>query len=583
MKKVVSFILAFAMIATILASIVVRAETEIVFYNAEDDSIVTTLADAEAVYAKISLNAESASVIAAHYEKESGKLLKTEYIETVTVMDGVATTPDISVADTELLKVFAWQGTDTLKPLLLTPGVLERAEVTEKFEKVFPNTNTYLYRVGNQNSVSLSNLFSGVDGAEIGNVSVAAEAVDETGVTATVSEGTDWTARTVSFSGTGIVKLSICDDKLCKPTDLYLEVVDAYNVTTASNATDRDIVLLNDVGLGQQTVSNGHTLYGNGFSMTATSDTPALDRGYAFMTVENGNLDNVRIIAPHFPYAILYESNKTDDPTEPQVDGTRTRYYNIRSAVMVSGDSTIKNSYISGGRAALYVTAGNTVLDNTTVYGGAAANIHLNAATSLLLRDVTLIQEPIQATVHDTSQTLMGLSLFTVADSEGNATPITLEGKLIQYAWANEEYKVYVPAEAQSMVNYVLAQEDYIHPITYQDDVTRDSLNLGFIYMVEDMGAKLNDPVVYDNRVNKEEVPYQSLDLTSVKVYSYTNANGTDPEVATYPTYQSEAQGNILATAVYADADDGKVLTKEYIIETGWVNRLTVNLDSGAY
>ena len=586
MKKIVSILLAVFMVAGMLSSMAVNAqENGIVFYDAGDDSVIQALIEEESVYAKVAVSdAETVSLIAAHYEKESEKLAKVEFIETKTVIDGVAQTSTISVTDTQVLKVFAWAGTDTLVPVLLTPGSIERAEKSEKFRKVFQNTQDYLYRIGNKNTVTLDKLFAPIDGTEIGNVTVSAEAVDGTGVTVAISEGTDWTKRTVSFTGTGIVKMVITDDdRITKPTELYLEVVDAYNVTAASNATDRDIVLLNNVGLSQQVVSGGHTIYGNGFSMTATSDQAALDRGYAFMTVNNGNLDNVRIIAPNFPYPILYETNKKDDPTEPQIDGTKTRYYNIRSAVMVTGDCTISNSYISGGRAALYVTAGDTVLDNTTVYGGAAANIHLNSANSLTMRDVTLIQEPIQATVHDTTKTLMGISLFTVADSEGNATPITLEGKLIQYAWANEEYKVYVPAEAQSMVNHVLSQEEYIHPITYKDGVTRDSLNLGFIYMVEDMGANLNDPVIYDNRVNKDSVPYQNLDLTSVKVYSYTNANGTDPEVATYPTYESTANGNILATAVYSETDENKVLTHEYINETGWINRFTVNLDKGAY
>ncbi|MBO5409293.1 MAG: hypothetical protein J6A61_07870 [Clostridia bacterium] len=590
-KRIVSMILAISMIAVLLTSLVVRAEEPgIVFYNAETNKTITTLDGVNTLYAKVTATVPRTgmvSVFVGHYEKESGKLTK---MEPIVIADGltgdILTVPTgiVTVGDTEVITVFGWSDAETICPLVPAKSIGYAPVLTEKFEVLFPNTDAYLYRVGNQNAVPVNKLFSPIDGVEIGNVTVSAETVDETGVIATVSEEADWQNKTITFQGTGLVKLSISDDtENTTPTELFLEVVDAYNTTSVMNATDRDIVLLNNVGLSQQVVSGGHTIYGNGFSMTATSDQAALDRGYAFMTVNNGNLDNVRIIAPNFPYPILYETNKKDDPTEPQIDGTKTRYYNIRSAVMVTGDCTISNSYISGGRAALYVTAGDTVLDNTTIYGGAAANIHLNAANSLTLRDVTLVQEPIQATVHDTTKTLMGLSLFTVADSEGNATPITLEGKLTQYAWANEEYKVYVPAEAQSMVNYVLSQEDYIHPITYKDGITRDSLNLGFIYMVEDVGAELNDPVIYDNRVNQESVPYQNLDLTSVKVYSYTNANGTDPEVATYPTYESTENSSILATAVYSETDENKVLTHEYINETGWINRLTVNLDRGAY
>ena len=593
MKRVVSFILVIAMIAVLLASIVARAsEAEsVVFYNADTNQMITTLDGVDTLYAKVTVQAPGsamATVLVGHYEKESGKLTKMEPIVVAGGLPGdilEIPTGNIIVGNTEVIKVFGWTDEETIRPLLAAATITYAPVLTQKFEILFPNTESYLYRIGNQNEVAVNKLFKAMDGAELGNVTVTAEAVDNTGVTVNVSNESDWQSRSITAEGTGIIKVTVTDDgENTKPAELFLEVIDAYNVTSGANATDRDIVLLNDGGMGQLVVSNGHTLYGNGFTLTAGSDSAALDRGYAFMTLENGNLDNVRIKVPHFSYPILYESNKKDDPTPNQIEGNKTRYYNIRSAVMTSGDCTIKNSYIEGGRAALYVTAGDLELDNTTVYGGAAANIHLNAANSFTMRDVTLIQEPITATVHDTTQTLMGLSLITIADSQGNSTPITLEGKLIQYAWANEEYKTYVPAEGQSMVNYVLNQTDYIHPITYGDDITRDSLNLGFIYMIED-GANpvLSDPVIYDNRVNKTDVPYKTLDMTSVKVFSYTNENGTDTEVATYPTYQSTRNGNILATATYADCDSNKVLTKEYVNEIGWVNRFTVNLDRGAY
>ena len=592
MRRVVSLVLAIAMVVMLVASLVSSVDAkEIVFYNAETNEVVTSLDGVTTLKAKVTVESPRnamATVFVGHYEQESGKLTK---MEPVSVKGGLPgdileiPTGNITVGDTEVIKVFGWTDEETIRPLLPAATITYAPILTEKFEVVFPNADSYLYRVGNQNTVPVNKLFSAVDGAELGNVSITAEAVDGTDVSAVISQETDWQSRKITAQGTGILKLTITDDgENTKPLELYLEVVDAYNTTSAMSATDRDIVLLNDCGMGQLTVSGGHTIYGNGFTMTASSDSAALDRGYAFVTMENGNLDNVRIKVPHFPFPILYEANKKDDPTPNQIDGTKTRYYNIRSAVMTSGDCSIKNSYIAGGRAALYVTAGDLVLDNTTVYGGAAANIHLNAANSFTMRDVTLIQEPITATVHDTTKTLMGLSLITIADSEGNSTPITLEGKLIQYAWANEEYKTYVPAEGQSMVNYVLNQTDYIHPVTYQDGVTRDSLNLGFIYMIEDgTNPVLSDPVIFDNRVNKAEVPYQTLDMTSVKVFSYTNAQGTDSEVTTYPTYASTKNGNILATATYGECDADKVLTKEYVNETGWINRFTVNLDRGAY
>ena len=50
----------------------------------------------------------------------------------------------------------------------------------------------------------------------------------------------------------------------------------------------------------------------------------------------------------------------------------------------MDGDSRVVNSYISGGRAAIYATSGNPKIINSTIYGGATANIHLAKVIGLL-------------------------------------------------------------------------------------------------------------------------------------------------------------------------------------------------------
>ena len=265
----------------------------------------------------------------------------------------------------------------------------------------------------------------------------------------------------------------------------------------------------------------------------------------------------------------------------------KTRYYNIKSAVIAEGNSQILNSHISGGRAAVYLVGGELLIDNSTIEGGAAANIHIEAAQGLTLRDVTLIQEPKQATVHDKTKTLMGLSVIAMCDGNGLCTPITLEGTLRQYAWACEEYKQYVPSDGQSLVSDVLKETDYLHNITYSDGETRDSLNLGFLFMPSG-STSAKDPVannvMIDQRTEREDKPYGSIVInSSAYVYSYSKANGTAADMASKPGYSSNAQTAVRPVVLFEDVNEERIFETEYNSTTGWTSTLTVDVDAGAY
>ncbi|MBP3448380.1 MAG: hypothetical protein J6K51_05115, partial [Clostridia bacterium] len=129
MKKFLSLLTALTILVSMLSSFTVSAAVNTtVFYNAANNSQITTLDNVDSVYATTTFTGRyenNASVIAAHYTAD-GKLLKVESIVPVDSTIGASvtyTTPTISVAGTDIVKIFAWTGVETIKPLLKFPGV----------------------------------------------------------------------------------------------------------------------------------------------------------------------------------------------------------------------------------------------------------------------------------------------------------------------------------------------------------------------------------------------------------------------------------------------------------------------------
>ncbi len=458
----------------------------------------------------------------------------------------------------------------------------EQEKSVEKFESKF--TGDFLYRVGNQNAVSLSSLFAEKTDATINNsgVYVTIDKIDEdsnVSGTWTPSTAENWYDGTIQFSGTGPVKVTIQDYNYCTPTVLYLEVVDATNVTTATSATKNNVVLLNDCGFSSLEVLDGYALYGNGFTMTCSSDSAALDFGYSFVTLKDGTLDNVQIVCPNFDYAALYKSNLTsaDNRSETDANG-KTRYYNAKSGVIASGNSQILNSRISGARAALNVSGGNIVVDSSRIELGAVASILVGAANSLTLRYVTLVQEP-TASTYDSTKTLMGFSVLCICNSEGIAAPITIEDGFIQYAWVDETAKQYVPSTGSGVINSALTQKEYLHDL--DGDGTKESLNLGFAYMPESNSSTVQATSITDNRTDKSTIPYDYANINysgiDTYVYSYKNTNGTDDSFKNETVYVPNKYSDIVDVS-YSDTSDGLTTGKTYGTD-GWVYELNVDLD----
>ncbi len=469
-------------------------------------------------------------------------------------------------------------------PTTITVAVKER-QPEEKFDVVM-NNGDFLHRVGNVGTVALDKLFKAKDGVSVGTVSVTVEAV----TTGTSASGT-YSNNAIQFSGTGVVKVTITDNEYCIPAELYLEVVDAVNATGVKNATSNNVVLLNDCGFSSLEVSGGYALYGNGFTMTCATDSASL--GFEqFVKLNNGTLDNVQIVCPNYDYAALYSGQLKDDSNRSETDaGGTTRYYNAKSAVLATGNSEILNSRISGGLAALNAAGGNIVVDNSRLELGAVATVLISAANSVTFRDIVLVQKPTVSTYKgadgNSPKTLMGMSVLFKCEADGTATPLTLEGTLVQYAWADASYTVYMPEGTDSIANTVLGKTNFIHSIN-----GKNSVNLGFAYTSES-GSVAKPSNITDNRTNKAEVPYEyesvkasvplpigGSKVIDTYVYTYKNTSGTHNDYKNETEYIPNRYSDIV-TVSYTDTAEGLSHSKTYGTD-GWIFVMNVDLDTAS-
>lgn len=516
-----------------------------------------------------------------------------DVVATVSESDNWADT-SISFNGTGKIKITVCEDAVYYNALSYEVDIIEIPTV-EKFAPAIEQSQKFLIRVGNLNAVALGSLFKQAnaenDNISDANVVVTVEEMYEgSGISGTYTTNATWEKATIKLNGTGVAKITITDNDHCIATTIYVEVIDAKNATSVTSATTSDVVLLNNAGFSTVTVSGGYTLHGNGFTITASSDLTGDSMSTSYVELVNGRLDNIRVVCPNFSHQIMYMSQaKVDGNIDPAAEW---RYKNIRSAVSMEGNSTISNSYVSGGRAAIFVMGGYATIDNTMVNAGALANIHVGTAQSVTLRDITLVQRPTQANVNDTTKTKMGMSVLVTCGGDGTSTPITLEGTLNQYAWANETYDAYFPDQADSIVEKVLQQNDYKHNFALnENEAAQNWLCLGFAYMPADLGYSVSQPTIIDNRTqaDKDSKPYDWVKISAIStdayVYSYKNTNGTDAALKKVPVYTApESAAVLLPTLSYNDVKDGITFTKAFDVQKGWVSTLEADLDTlGSY
>lgn len=409
----------------------------------------------------------------------------------------------------------------------ITVGIgQENSEV--KFESRF-DTNI-LPRIGNGNPVKLSSIFKADDGATIvdDGVWVTLNKVNEKNDIKGefIPNEENWGDGTIKFSGTGIVKITIQDYNFCTPTVLYVEVVNADNVTGPTDATAKNIVLLNDIGSGF-TVSGDYTFYGNGFTLNYTGDGQYLNNGLkqGLVTVsENGTLDNLRIKASIYPSAYMYySSSPMGDYVQggpSSVEGDKTRYHYQLSSVVAKGNATISNCYIYGGRTNIFVDTGNVSIENCVLESGTVANVQIQSTDeyTVTLENVTTIQRQVKATIVDTSKVMLGAAVLVGPDTTSNPT-IVLSGSFKQYNWVTEDDKEAVSSDIVKMIiDGALNATEFNHTIN-----GKTASNLGIIYMNEaDRFIKNNTGLHYEEA---------KVSISSVNGYAYSLRNASADQI----------------------------------------------------
>ncbi len=450
-------------------------------------------------------------------------------------------------------------------------------EPVDRYYTKFENTDDYLYRIGNKNNVSLSSLFAVNESTvPISDVKVEIATKEGNAIGTYTPNTTDWSLGTIKFSGTGVVSVSIKDDN-SKAEALLLEVIDAKNITKAENVSANDVVLLNNIS-GTFAVSNGHTFYGNGFTVTLPTiylQSVGGFSGYISLgtaqysgSANGGNLDNVKIVGPVYPEMYIYRDQaKITDSSDPDYgNGSNMRYFK-NSVIVYGGNCTISNSYISGSRTALCLNGGNNVIiEDTTLSGGTYANMQICSGSSVTLRNLTTVQADV-ADSYGKGKTVHGLGV--VVDS--GIVDINIEGELNQYNWiCQEQWSRIVPSNYQSSFPKFFTNNKFSKYWHYLNGGTAPYVNMAFIY-----ACNWDTSKIYDNRAT---VDYETCDATVAGVaggvYSKVNTVGgnsiSDSNLAV-PVYTSTgfnpiAPGFNFDNSQNNDADDANDANDTYCV-----------------
>lgn len=407
--------------------------------------------------------------------------------------------------------------------------MVEKPAATFTHSVNLAHTDTYLYRVGNGNTVKLESLFKAESGNPNSNdVSITVEKADNSSsVTLERYEknSSDWTQSTLKFTGEGPVTVTIKEGN-GPGYSLNLEVVDGKNVTTATSATENNVVLLKDVS-GGFTVSNGHTLYGNGFEVRETRTKPK-GATNGLITLRGGIMDNVFVKGYEPSEAHPFISNHDETAPVLYVDGTNSQIYNC---------------HVSGGRYAVsFYNATNAYMANSVIDGGAIACIGVQASTVTLKDCVTTVS---------TQGGIKGAGIHVPAAGSNH---ITILGKLEQHNWVQ---KTDLPSTYQNMFSDLFTNSTLAY--TYNGAAY---VNAGILFMSE--SEQINTDTAKAAITDSNDANY----VYTTKTYmSYTGTmrsakseSGSAAMIA--PADTSTTQYGVLPTASF------DYTTKNYVAKT---------------
>ena len=395
------------------------------------------------------------------------------------------------------------------------------------------HVDSYLYRVGNGNTVTLGTLFK-VDGEgtpNAANVKIKVNGVEanssvhteptrgiEAGSTANctyTTSASDWTQSTLKFTGEGPVSVEIWEGSGEHYT-LNLEIVTGNNfVAGATLNGNASIVLLGNVKLGASSGTNsaltlnGKNLFGNGFEIDATGSNIS-SKAFGIISLTNSSIDNAIVNGPTYT---SYSGKYNED--------------NYAGTIVCYDNAVITNSRISGAADPVCVYGTNVSVSDTILSGGVFANMHIRNRGGVTVSNLTTV---------NTQNSLAIVFYGATSDSY-----IRINGPLTQHNFISQNATM-SNTNASTLKSRVFSETYSKYHFT--NNGTKYA-NMGIVSMDDGIGAAN----IEDNREDKQNYSGMTAAMTvlsiSVNGYVYTMEN-TDPSMLetgyTEPGYTPSTQ-----------------------------------------
>ena len=412
-------------------------------------------------------------------------------------------------------------------------GVEMSTRTVQNFTLKLPHTADYLYRIGNANNVTLGTLFDNASGAAVSNVSASVAKNTGNAAATFTANASDWRSSTLKFTGTGVVTVTL-KHGTDTVTTLKLEVVAGTNYTEGAalgNVTSANAVLLGNVVVpATRSIGSSKTLYGNGFTVTDTRSSTKGTSGYINMN-GGGTIDNAVLLGQVYPEAVS--------------TGFENEYYS--PGVWITGNANIYNSYISECKHAVEIKEGTVVMENTTVTGGALANIEIENAKVTLKNCVTANSE---------RGGLLGMAVRV----SNKSAKLNIEGSFTQYNWAK---KADLPSNFQTILSSVYSDSNY----AYSRDGSTYA-NLGVMFLSDGgtiVEAEARECITDTTGNNYGYIQKTSAGITAT-VYTAKAAMGASTFTAPAYTPTTNGQHPLLPTSTF------DFTTKNYQAKTSGSN-----------
>lgn len=394
----------------------------------------------------------------------------------------------------------------------------------EAFERLFVWQDRYLYRIGNGNAFTVSDLFSLRDDAgEYERIGV--RFYDCTGGTQKpMQAGGSLSAELLSgeglqaryrFSGEGVAAIEaylVRGGEETGNTRVLAEVINGQNVTDAQElggAGETD-VLLCDVTLRGSAVYAGGALYGNGFGIDVRDE-----EGNGGIRLQGASIDNAIVRADA---AIA------------------------RAVVLESGSCRLTNSCISGGKAAVWSTGASEIFIEDTAMAASCVDLAVQGRTQAVLRGITTYGD--------------GLGVVFLEEASGSR--LIAAGEWRQYNWLSEEDAALLdvtPSEAFASMRAAIVgmygSQAFAHVFHTIDGRAR--LLAGLLLQGE-------SAEVSDIRTDMSSVCYAACETAGMTLYAYSRGSqACDGEIASagkyvYGGYAPAKQAGEAARLIFDDS-----------------------------